>query len=245
MLLQLAAELSWLFVAAILALALHGNSTRPLGTLAPALVFAVLMVFLNGAFGLYRRDHKLRFGEYVTRLFLAMLIGAPIAYLVAAVLPGGDDFQSTFREAVVLAFGGLVLVRQVVVWHLVPALLPHRVLVLGTGSMTHNLRRVFAHGLDAPADQPEIAESTAFRRWMLQRGAERDWDALFDYRRLAPHAADMHPTDEHLLPWYIAAGAGGRDTTPIRIHDSVTFGSLAMDAYAFGPEAETLKAALG
>ena len=133
MLLQLAAELSWLFVAAILALALHGNSTRPLGTLAPALVFAVLMVFLNGAFGLYRRDHKLRFGEYVTRLFLAMLIGAPIAYLVAAVLPGGDDFQSTFREAVVLAFGGLVLVRQVVVWHLVPALLPHRVLVLGTG----------------------------------------------------------------------------------------------------------------
>jgi len=119
------------------------------------------------------------------------------------------------------------------------------VLVLGTGSMTHNLRRVFAHGLDAPADQPEIAESTAFRRWMLQRGAERDWDALFDYRRLAPHAADMHPTDEHLLPWYIAAGAGGRDTTPIRIHDSVTFGSLAMDAYAFGPEAETLKAALG
>ena len=37
----------------------------------------------------------------------------------------------------------------------------------------------------------------------------RDWDALFDYRARAPHAIDMHPTDEHLLPWYVAAGAGG------------------------------------
>jgi 4,5-DOPA dioxygenase extradiol len=28
----------------------------------------------------------------------------------------------------------------------------------------------------------------------------------------------MHPTDEHLLPFYVAAGAGGRDATPARLH---------------------------
>ena len=55
----------------------------------------------------------------------------------------------------------------------------------------------------------------------------------------------MHPTDEHLLPWYAAAGAGGRDSAPLRLHDSVTYGSLGMDAYAFGPEARTLAQALG
>jgi 4,5-DOPA dioxygenase extradiol len=109
------------------------------------------------------------------------------------------------------------------------------VLVFGTGSITHNLRRVFAAGLNAPSDVPEIAESAAFREWFRARSAARDWDALFAYRTLAPHAADMHPTDEHLLPWFVAAGAGGRDTEALRLHDSVTFGSLGMDAYAFGP----------
>ena len=118
------------------------------------------------------------------------------------------------------------------------------VLIMGTGSITHNLRRVFAGGLNADADAPEIAESAAFRRWMQQRSSERDWDALFDYRRQAPHAVDMHPTDEHLLPWYVAAGAGGRDGPPLRLHDSLTFGSLGMDVYAFGAMAARLRQSL-
>ena len=118
------------------------------------------------------------------------------------------------------------------------------VLVLGSGSITHNLRRVFVNGLRAPTDQPEIPESAAFRGWIHERSAARDWDALFAYRSRAPHAVDMHPTDEHLLPWYVAAGAGGRNAAPIRLHDSVTLGSLGMDAYAFGPEARRLAAAL-
>ena len=75
---------------------------------------------------------------------------------------------------------------------------------------------------------------------MLERSAARDWDALFDYRARAPHAVDMHPTDEHLLPWYVAAGAGGREHAPLRLHDSVTFGCLGMDAYAFGAQAARL-----
>ena len=54
----------------------------------------------------------------------------------------------------------------------------------------------------------------------------------------------MHPTDEHLLPWYVAAGAGGRDHAPLRIHEGATFGCLGMDAYAFGPRAGALQEAL-
>ena len=118
------------------------------------------------------------------------------------------------------------------------------VLVFGTGSITHNLRRVFAGGLRPREDQPEIPESRAFRDWMRERSGARDWDALFDYRQRAPHAVDMHPTDEHLLPWYVAAGAGGRDVAPVRLHDSATLGSLGMDTYAFGPQARRLEQAL-
>lgn len=114
------------------------------------------------------------------------------------------------------------------------------VLVLGTGSITHNLRRLFAEGRSATGGRAEIPESARFRTWMAARSKARDWDALFDWRHAAPHAVDMHPTDEHLLPWFVAAGAGGRETPPLRVHASVTFGCLGMDAYAFGPNAPRL-----
>lgn len=116
------------------------------------------------------------------------------------------------------------------------------VLILGSGSMTHNLRMVFAGGRP-PLDAPEIAESAAFRQWFNERSAAADWPALLDYRAQAPHAALMHPTDEHLLPWYVAAGAG-HEGPARRIHASLTYGCLGMDAYAFGAPASALQAAL-
>jgi len=122
------------------------------------------------------------------------------------------------------------------------------VLVLATGSITHNLQRVAATGrFHAPASDvqamDEIPPSAAFRTWVHERSTARDWAALFDYRRQAPAAYDMHPSDEHWLPFYVAAGAGGRDALPVRVHDAVTFGCLGMDAYAFGAGASALAVA--
>jgi 4,5-DOPA dioxygenase extradiol len=116
------------------------------------------------------------------------------------------------------------------------------VLVLGTGSITHNLRLFF--GGRPAADAPEMPESAAFRGWLAEHAAARDWPALFDYRARAPHAAFMHPSDEHLLPWFVAAGAGGREARPLRIHAGVSMACLGMDAYAFGDSAPALAAAL-
>lgn len=113
------------------------------------------------------------------------------------------------------------------------------VLVMGSGALTHNLRLFMAgHG---DIDAPEIAESAAFRDWVAARAAAADWPALLDYRQQAPHAARMHPSDEHWLPFYVAAGAAGPQPAGIRLHASVTYGHLAMDAYAFGPQAERLR----
>jgi 4,5-DOPA dioxygenase extradiol len=116
------------------------------------------------------------------------------------------------------------------------------VLVMGSGSITHNLQRVFAGGL-RDIDRAATPESTAFRDWFAQRGAARDWDALLDYRAQAPHAALMHPSDEHLLPFFVAAGVAGA-LPATRLHASLTYGELGMDAYAFGPAAAGLQAAL-
>ncbi len=114
------------------------------------------------------------------------------------------------------------------------------VLIVGSGSITHNLGRVFSQGRMSAVDRPATPESTAFRHWFLDKTAAADWPALFEYRTKAPHAALMHPTDEHLLPFYVAAGAAGAGTPGRRVHDSLTFGDLGMDAYAFGPQAAAL-----
>jgi 4,5-DOPA dioxygenase extradiol len=118
------------------------------------------------------------------------------------------------------------------------------VLVMGTGSITHNLRLLSRFTVADTGPATGIPEDLAFRDWFVQKGATPDWPALFNYRREAPHAVLMHPTDEHLLPWYVAAGVGGEGFAPLRLHESVAYGALGMDAYAFGPRAPALRAAL-
>ena len=118
------------------------------------------------------------------------------------------------------------------------------VLIIGSGSITHNLSLVFANRSGNPqaVDAPETPETAAFRAWVQSRASAGDVAALFDYRKSAPHAVLMHPSDEHWLPWYPAQGAGGAQG--LRLHESLTFGTLAMDSYAFGPQAPRLAAAL-
>jgi 4,5-DOPA dioxygenase extradiol len=99
------------------------------------------------------------------------------------------------------------------------------VLVIGTGSLTHNLGE-FRGGAQATA--PYVTE---FARWVeaaLQRG---DTPALLNYRSLAPHAHRAHPTDEHFLPIFFAMGAAGEDARPSYLSREVMYGMLAMDAF--------------
>ncbi len=100
------------------------------------------------------------------------------------------------------------------------------VLVMGSGSYVHNLRALDRSGHDGT----EPAWSAQFSDWMHDALLARDDAALADYRRRAPGAAQAHPTDEHLLPLFVAYGAG---SAAERIHRSTTFGSLRMDAYSF------------
>lgn len=131
-------------------------------------------------------------------------------------------------------------------WALGEALAPllhEGVLLMASGSLTHNLRLLFRDQPPA-TDAPEIPETRAFRDWVAARVAAGDREALLDYRAQAPQALFMHPTDEHWLPFYIAAGAGGLAAPAERLHAAVTYGALAMDAYAFGEGARPLTEAL-
>jgi len=79
-------------------------------------------------------------------------------------------------------------------------------LVIASGNLTHNLRDYFvaAHG-----DGRTPGYVREFADWMWDRLAAHDVDALVAYRDNAPLATRAHPTEEHLLPLYVALGAGG------------------------------------
>lgn len=103
------------------------------------------------------------------------------------------------------------------------------VLVIGSGSFTHNLEAFFGQGPNA-AEPDWVA---AFADWTdaaLREGRVCD---LLTYRRQAPFAVENHPTDEHLLPLYVALGAAGEGAKTERLHSSASYGVLRMDAYAF------------
>jgi 4,5-DOPA dioxygenase extradiol len=99
------------------------------------------------------------------------------------------------------------------------------VLILGSGGFVHNLGAIDWNG----GPQPEW--SRAFADWTHRKLLARDETTLADYRQRAPHAAEAHPTEEHFMPLFVAYGAGGEAVE--RLHSSVTFGSLRMDAYSF------------
>ncbi len=107
------------------------------------------------------------------------------------------------------------------------------VLVLGSGSLTHNLGEVFTPAGLRRRDEASPAWVDDFAAWIAEKLADGDVDALLDYRNQAPFAVENHPTDEHLLPLFVALGAAGEGAQGVRLHDSREFGVLAMDAYAF------------
>ena len=103
-------------------------------------------------------------------------------------------------------------------------------LVIGSGSMTHNLHEFYSS--DLPPDAPAKQWVARFTEWVHDRIEAGAVDDLVNYRKLAPHAADNHPTEEHLLPLFMALGAG--DARGRRIHASTRSGVISMDTYAFG-----------
>ena len=103
------------------------------------------------------------------------------------------------------------------------------VLVVGSGSLTHNLYefRQYAEGEEA-----EYARE--FASWVRQAVEGRDHGRLQKTLELAPHAQRAHPTTEHFLPLLVAAGAASDEADVRTLEGGITYGMLSMDSYLFG-----------
>lgn len=126
------------------------------------------------------------------------------------------------------------------VWHaqLGRALAPLReegVLIMGSGTATHNLREIFSlmrrGGRD---DAPAPAWVNDFNGWIARKVEDGALDDIAHAIERAPHGRDNHPTPDHFLPLPFVMGAAGEGVKGTRVHASTEFGAMAMDAYSFG-----------
>jgi 4,5-DOPA dioxygenase extradiol len=116
-------------------------------------------------------------------------------------------------------------------WRMGEALAPlagEGVLIVGSGSLTHNLHEIF----NGPG--PDTAYVAEFSRWIRDAVVAGDGERLRQALAIAPHAQRAHPTPEHFWPLLVAAAAAGASTGAL-IEGGITHGVLSMDTFVFQP----------
>ncbi|WP_024930944.1 class III extradiol ring-cleavage dioxygenase [Methylophilus sp. OH31] len=99
------------------------------------------------------------------------------------------------------------------------------VLILASGAITHNLSDFFTADRNA-APLPYVLP---FADWMAERIQTQQWQHMFNYRAECPQGSQAHPSEDHLMPLFVAAGSATGEA--IRFTPENTYGILAMDAY--------------
>lgn len=100
------------------------------------------------------------------------------------------------------------------------------ILIIGSGSATHNLRELYLTN-----SRPKWADE--FVSWLQQAVKNNDYHSLCNIYECAPFASTAHPSIEHYLPLLVAAGAAQEESTEL-IHDSYELGSLNNSSFFFG-----------
>ena len=112
-------------------------------------------------------------------------------------------------------------------------ILPNDVLLIGSGSITHNLRDAFSRMQSAQTEfdiEPYAAEFIAATYSALDTYSPADWA---NWQSNLPHARRAHPTPEHFLPLLIARAAAGTTANHHALHQSMSLGVLGMDVIEF------------
>jgi 4,5-DOPA dioxygenase extradiol len=157
-------------------------------------------------------DRGLDHGAWVPLMHLYPNHDVPV---IQASMPARLDAQSAFKYGRALAQLG----RE-------------GVLVMGSGSLTHNLFE-FREGCDSPAEYARV-----FTAWIRQAVQAGDEDKLLAALEDAPHAARAHPTTEHFLPLLIALGAASSTLPATVAPGGIVHGVLSMESYVFGMEVQ-------
>ena len=103
-------------------------------------------------------------------------------------------------------------------------------LIIGSGSITHNLRDYM---VCQQCNLPTPEYVTRFANWIENTLQATDIETLINYRKKAAEATRAHPTDDHLMPFFVALGAAGDRPKAERFYAGVDELVIAMDGYRF------------
>ncbi|KQK10876.1 extradiol ring-cleavage dioxygenase [Brachypodium distachyon] len=116
-------------------------------------------------------------------------------------------------------------------YNLGKALAPLReegVLVLGSGSATHNLRRI---RMETGAPVPQWASD--FDSWLKDSLLDGRHEDVKRFEEKAPSAKVAHPSPDHFYPLHVALGAAGEEAKAEQIHQSWSNATLSYASYRF------------
>lgn len=98
------------------------------------------------------------------------------------------------------------------------------ILLIGSGGVVHNLRKLKWSGKEGPAE-PWAVE---FESWVMDQLQRKDVESLLQFEELGPQAKLAHPTPEHFFPVFFSVGAAMAGDEAREIYRGVQYGSLSM-----------------
>ncbi|XP_062207651.1 extradiol ring-cleavage dioxygenase-like [Phragmites australis] len=101
------------------------------------------------------------------------------------------------------------------------------VLILGSGSATHNLRKM------GPFDSPVPQWAAEFDTWLKDSLLNGRHEDVKLYEEKAPYGKVAHPWPDHFYPLHVALGAAGDSARAELIHHSWTNATISYASYRF------------
>jgi sugar transferase (PEP-CTERM system associated) len=115
----------------------HSFSSFALSPVFPAILFAMLLVTVNGVLGVYQPVKQAESGDRIWRAVIAVIIGCAAAYGVFLLLPDGEMYQAAIGSTTILGLIVVITFRRTILRAISEAVsgwFSHRILVLGTGA---------------------------------------------------------------------------------------------------------------
>ena len=104
------------------------------------------------------------------------------------------------------------------------------VLIIGSGSSYHNLRRFFGPRVRR---EDSVQFDTWLRETLVESEPSRRSERLVDWER-APAAREAHPREDHLMPLHVVVGAAEGEPGRIVYQQEDFLGTIALSSYRFG-----------
>lgn len=101
------------------------------------------------------------------------------------------------------------------------------VMILGSGGIVHNLRRLDWTARDGSA----AAWAKTFDDWFAGCLEAGDVDSILRYTELGPSAREAVPTPEHFLPVFPVLGGGGAGGRVTTIHAGFEYATISMRCF--------------